>query len=408
MMLLTSYGLYAQSGLTKLGVGSGALGTNSTHIGYYAGNSSPSSSSSNTLVGAYAGRFTQGNDNAMFGRSAGYANVGSNNAFLGTYAGMNNSGGDNNTFTGVSAGFQNTNGNGNTYSGRQAGGENTIGSNNTAIGYLAGFKGGNRNVCIGNSAGYYETGNDKLYIDNSNTTSPLIYGDFAANIVAVFGTMYSQFGYQVFSDRRYKKDIKTISNALSKINSIEGVSYKFIDEKIEDRDFSKAKDSNYLGFIAQDLKKVVPELVTTDEDGYHSVNYDGLIPVLVEGMKEQQQIITDLQTRMDKLEALLKNENSTSSEQGNTKDELNSGIVLKQNTPNPSSKLTKIEYELPNELDQASLVIYDLNGKSLAEYPISGKGMVEYDTTGLINGTYIYAINSNSKNISTRKMIIQK
>ena len=68
---------------------------------------------------------------------------------------------------------------------------NTTGSTNIAIGRKAGYSNetGSGNVFIGNNAGYNETGSNKLYIDNSNTTSPLIYGDFATNEVTINGSL---------------------------------------------------------------------------------------------------------------------------------------------------------------------------------------------------------------------------
>jgi len=188
MMLIVSYSLDAQ--VTNLGTGSGTSGVFSTHLGNYAGNSSLSSSESNTFVGASAGRFTQGSYNAIFGRNSGYANIsGSANSFFGTNAGRYNDDGGHNTFIGASAGYENRSGEYNIYLGRQAGGQSTAGSNNVAIGYLAGFKAGNSNVFIGDRAGSDETGSNKLYIDNTGTTTPLIYGDFSNDQLTINGTL---------------------------------------------------------------------------------------------------------------------------------------------------------------------------------------------------------------------------
>lgn len=221
----------------------------------------------------------------------------------------------------------------------------------------------------------------------------------------------------VSSDKRYKKDIKSITNALDKINAIDGVSYKFRQEKINGRDFSDAKGKNHLGFIAQDLERIFPELVRQDENGYYSVNYDGLIPVLVEGMKEQQEVITeqeteidDLKSRMNKLEALLLNNSSHINDNSLNIQENSdfSNIVLKQNSPNPFSNETTIEYELPASLNIAQLVIYDLNGRVVTSYDITEKGNVKFDSSKLSNGTYIYAIVADGKSVATQKMVIQK
>jgi len=148
-----------------------------------------------------------------------------------------------------------------------------------------------------------------------------------------------------------------------------------------------------------------------------------LIPVLVEAIKEQEGVIdeqeeeilqqkeqiTDLQSRMEKLEALL---NGTDDTQGNTSrinNDINTtGVMLRQNAPNPFSDGTTIQYELPNKLGVASLIVYDLNGRAIATYSISNKGSIEFNASGLPDGTYGYSIIVNGKSIANQKMIIQR
>jgi hypothetical protein len=78
----------------------------------------------------------------------------------------------------------------NTLIGSQAGYTNTAGDNNTFLGYQSGrLSTGSRNVFLGSEAGETETGDDLLYIDNSNTSSPLLKGDFAANTIDINGLL---------------------------------------------------------------------------------------------------------------------------------------------------------------------------------------------------------------------------
>lgn len=226
------------------------------------------------------------------------------------------------------------------------------------------------------------------------------------------------------SDGRFKKNVKGIDSPLDKINALNGKSYQF-KEKIGDYNFKAVKGQNQLGFIAAELKEVLPELVMEDDKGYQSVNYIGVIPVLVEAMKEQQNVMDEqettitelnetvesLETRLERLEALLNDSDSGSidnSRPANTTTTDFSGIVLKQNAPNPFKGITTIDYEIPTELGTASLLVYDLNGKTIATYNIADKGTVRFDASNLSNGTYIYAIVANGQSIATQKMIIQK
>ena len=87
------------------------------------------------------------------------------------------------------------------------------------------------------------------------------------------------------SDARYKTDIRPIVDAMALIERIEGVNYYWNRALFPERNFGSERQS---GVIAQQLETVLPHLVTTASDGYKSVNYSGLIPLLIEGAKEQQ------------------------------------------------------------------------------------------------------------------------
>ncbi|MBW1298307.1 tail fiber domain-containing protein [Aquimarina litoralis] len=102
------------------------------------------------------------------------------------------------------------------------------------------------------------------------------------------------------SDRRYKKNIEALPNSLDKILKTEGVQYEMRKEDFPNMKF--AEGTQY-GVIAQDIEKIFPNLVSTNDQGYKSVNYTGLIPVLVEALKEQQQQIEQQQAEITALKA---------------------------------------------------------------------------------------------------------
>ena len=112
------------------------------------------------------------------------------NTLLGSNAGLSLTTGTYNVFLGQGAGRDMQIGIGNTFIGRGAGKLNT-GVNNTFLGYDAGANNitGDQNVFLGFKAGKFETGSNKLYIDNSTTASPLIYGDFNTNLLRINGTL---------------------------------------------------------------------------------------------------------------------------------------------------------------------------------------------------------------------------
>ncbi|MBN1540710.1 tail fiber domain-containing protein [candidate division KSB1 bacterium] len=77
--------------------------------------------------------------------------------------------------------------------------------------------------------------------------------------------------------------------------SLEMVSFLWNEEK------SNGDNRKHFGQIAQDAETVISELVVTDADGYKAINYIELIPFLVRGMQEQQQLIEQLQTELESL-----------------------------------------------------------------------------------------------------------
>lgn len=206
--------------------GGGSNGRLNSFFGHSAGKSN-TSGKSNTFSGTYAGESnTSGKENVFMGVSAGITNTtGNGNTFIGSYVGEANSTGSNNTAIGIYAGATNEAGTGNTYVGSNAGSTNETGNNNTylgintgtsmeggnnnlilgaeagysienannntLLGYQTGYNNviGNQNVLLGYQSGYNELGSNKLYIENSNSSSPLIYGEFDNDLLRINGEL---------------------------------------------------------------------------------------------------------------------------------------------------------------------------------------------------------------------------
>jgi hypothetical protein len=105
-------------------------------------------------------------------------------------------------------------------------------------------------------------------------------------------------GVVLLSDERFKQNITTLPNALNQLLQLRGTNYFFNTTAYPERNFSGDKQ---LGVIAQEVEKVFPDLVTTGKDGYKSVNYIGLIPVMIESIKEQQKQIETLTKMVNQL-----------------------------------------------------------------------------------------------------------
>ncbi len=235
------------------------------NTGYSTGTGATSFVGNNTFVGYYAGQWiTTGSKNTSIGASAGSsaaAPSASSNVCIG-YLSCN--AGSSNTIVGTNAGT------------------NSTGSNNVFIGYRA---------------GYSETDSNKLYLDNCYASSspnlcdqPLIKGDFQGRSVQIDGTL-TMVTVATPSDIRYKKDIQPLESSLEKVMHLKGVSYAWDKSAVQGAGYGEGRQ---IGFIAQEMEQVIPELVQTDTKGYKTLSYDKLVPVLVEAIKEQQEMTSQL------------------------------------------------------------------------------------------------------------------
>ncbi len=301
----TFLGCYAgyknTSGYSNVFIGKGGGFSNTT--GYY-----------NTFLGYNAGYYNStGIDNVFVGATAGYLNTtGSANVFIGKETGYKNTTGHDNTYVGNYSNYYLTSGYDNTAIGRQAAYYLTTGSKNTAIGLMAGYANatGQRNVYLGYKAGYYEHGSDKLYIANSDTGTPLVYGDFAAAYLNFNGKVgiaksstaapthkldvgtsgaYCDGGAWVDgSSRTYKENIEALTSAeaLQAVEELQPVKFNY----------KENKEEQYLGFIAED----VPSLVAMkDRKGLNAMD---LVAMLTKVVQEQQKSIAELKEKIAKLE----------------------------------------------------------------------------------------------------------
>ena len=148
------------------------------------------------------------------------------------------------------------------------------------------------------------------------------------------------------SDMRLKKDIVNMTNSMDIINRLNPVTYNYRAEEFGEMGLPTYKQ---YGFIAQEMEKVLPTHVVDLNNGYKSVNYVMLIPILTKAMQETNTTITALKQEV----STLKNENQNLIEQLDRKGVLSASDMgatneLKnqffQNKPNPFSDVTTISY----------------------------------------------------------------
>lgn len=231
------------------------------------------------------------------------------------------------------------------------------------------------------------------------------------------------YGFTNSSDERLKSNIKEINNSLDIILKLHPKIYDLSIPINNQSSSSKilpdgAKYTapapevlrNQSGFIAQEINEVLPDLVSKDNQGYLSLNYIGLIPYLVDAIKEQNKKVLDLQKQ---LQACCSNSSDDIEKSYNQRkkiiiNEPNSFAVLEQNNPNPFNEQTSIGYIIPDNCTNSSLHIYDLNGSELRSISINqkGKGSVSIEANSLKAGMYLYTLICDGKEVATKKMIL--
>lgn len=211
---------------------------------------------------------------------------------------------------------------------------NTICSSNTgkygqASGVIMGVNSSDRGTIIeaGNteSAGIYLDG-DKIVMWAPGDANLI---NFCDEDLMVTGNNYQQaivayidedgYYYQV-SDSTKKEQIVTIHSSLSKLMKIRGVEYYHKKNNETTAKENKIADKTMLnnvkrsGFLAQEVEEIIPEAVATNKSGVKFVNYQAMIPFLVEALKEQQTQVLNMQTSIQQLKdeiALIKQNNKS-------------------------------------------------------------------------------------------------
>ena len=229
------------------------------------------------------------------------------------------------------------------------------------------------------------------------------------------------------SDSRYKTNVKNLKSSLEKIAKLRPVTYNFKPEDLSEY-YALVPDSvkisseeelrNYfglgkgrdvkrkrIGFIAQEIQGIFPDLVHKDEEGMLSVDYISLIPVLAGAVQEQQQIIEEqnetIQKLIGRLEALERNANIDVQEN-------NFSFLL---SPNPASDgFVTVNYTVNTDAP-TGIELYNTFGQKVkvlvpTQNQNAGTYSVQTSVAGLSPGTYIVKVTSGNQ-IESKQLIIK-
>ncbi|MDR3142443.1 MAG: tail fiber domain-containing protein [Tannerellaceae bacterium] len=259
----------------------------------------------------------------------------------------------------------------------------------------------------------------------------------------VFNTNLWVNGVTITSDARLKENVRPLSNPLDLLSRVSGVSYNYsfaeiqknrkpdesglsasVNETQVSADAgSSAKDAEYqkiqaeidsreaqdaartrIGFLAQDVQKVLPELVQTDDKGVMSIDYIGFIPLIVESIKQMQATIEE---QRKQIEALL-------SMAGGTEADLRSAVSTGEADALGEAKLydapgASVAYVLPADYSAAHLQVYDIAGKLLKNLKLDNSaGRVDLNGGETGYGAFIYALVVDGRKRDTLKKFINR
>ena len=172
-----------------------------------------------------------------------------------------------------------------------------VGINNTSPSYQLDVNGSFRISASSNSI-----------LFNGNDLYPTGYGSSLGTYYTRWYYLYAEEPYftmspVIGSDEDFKTDIQSFSKVSNSVIALRPVKYKLKDRINTQGEKLQVNKRVMYGFIAQEVKKIFPEIVVEDKDGKIGIYYTELIPVLVKALQEQQTEIDELKSRIKKLES---------------------------------------------------------------------------------------------------------
>jgi hypothetical protein len=146
--------------------------------------------------------------------------------------------------------------------------------------------------------------------------------------------------------------------------------------------------------------------VVEKQNGYLTVNYVELVPLLLQCIQEMQQEINEM--KGESTEARAKSNGAIGVATGVKTTSANRN-QLYQNTPNPFKEQTVIRFSLADNVKNAAVCIFDMQGKMLQSHPVQA-GMESITVNGyeLGAGMFLYSLVVNGQEVDTKKMILSK
>jgi len=252
-------------------------------------------------------------------------------------------------------------------------------------------------------------------------------GDATTYAAYFSGDVFSS-GEYLGSDEKLKQNIKDFSGAMDIITRLHPRQYEF--RKDENYQIMNLPQGTHFGLIAQDVEKLLPNLVketkfftsksnpsrseelkNIPDVEFKALNYTELIPVIIKGMQEQQQTITDLQNKNDQLQQQLNDLKQIVLASANASASISNtnAAWLLQNAPNPFDQNTTIQCYVPSSVKQSQMLVYNVAGQLMKSFSLhNGMNNVTINGGSLSSGQYAYTLLADGKRIDTKHMVLTK
>lgn len=278
-------------------------------------------------------------------------------------------------------------------------------------------------------------------------TSVIGYYNPAVNSNFVFNTNLRVNGVNITSDARLKENVQSLQNPLNILEQVSGVTYNYKLSEIskyreqDDSKFSEANKSQNsldsqaptdaasiekankdklfqseinrveseeanrkrIGFLAQDVQKVLPELVQTDDKGVMSIDYIGFIPLIVESIKEMQLTIQNQNEQIENLQRLLS---------GDPESKLRSSSTSNSTNMIEGAKLynregASVSYSLPFAFTTANIQVYDITGRMIKDFNLDKtNNALNISPSEIGYGTFVYVLFVDGRKADILKKIV--
>ena len=213
--------------------------------------------------------------------------------------------------------------------------------------------------------------------------------------------------YNTLADSRLNKDIEQLENgSLDNLMQVSVFKYGLKQFDVDNGDNSTSLgyynddsgilDKEHYGLSGQEIQQIYPNLVTQNQDGYLSVNYVEMVPLLIQSIKELKAELDNTNAQLELLKTGTK-----------VAIRMTDQAVLFQNTPNPFKTNCIVKCIIPQNVKEALFCLYDYSGRQIECLEIHDRDNVEIPVDGYVlePGIYLYSLITDGEIVDTKRMV---